>query len=77
MHNQSKHKGRNCFCRYCLQHFGNEKKLENHTCICLKINGIQKIKMPDEKKLGKIWELWSSVEYSYCCMCSVTGSSRL
>ena len=33
---------------YCLQHFTSENILKNHTEVCLKINGAQKVKMPQK-----------------------------
>ena len=43
------------FCYYCLQHFTSENILKNHTEVCLKINGAQKVKMPqkDNNKKNK------------------------
>ena len=38
------------FCDYCLQHFTSENILKNHTEVCLKINGTQKVKMPCKNK---------------------------
>ena len=35
---------------YCLQHFTSENILKNHTEVCLKINGAQKVKMPSKNK---------------------------
>ena len=41
MYNQSKHKKRKHFCRYCLQCFSSERILANHVNNCLAINGAQ------------------------------------
>ena len=50
MNTQSKN-GRKLFvCYYCLQHFTSENILKNHTEVCLKINGTQKVKMPCKNK---------------------------
>ena len=46
MNTQSKDSHKLFFCYYCLQHFTSENILKNHTEICLKINGTQKVKMP-------------------------------
>ena len=50
MNTQSKHKHKLFFCYYCLQHFTSENILKNHTVVCLKINGAQKVKMPIKNK---------------------------
>ena len=46
MYNQTKHKERKYFCRYCLQCFSSEKVLTNHKENFIVINGKQAIKMP-------------------------------
>lgn len=46
MSNQTKHKGRKHFCKYCLQCFSSEKVLTNHKEICIQVNGAQAIIMP-------------------------------
>ena len=46
MYNQSKHRERKHFCKYCLQCFSSESILARHTNNCLTINGKQAIKMP-------------------------------
>ena len=45
MYNQSKHKERKHFCRYCLQCFSSERILASHVNNCLAINGAQAINM--------------------------------
>ena len=50
MNTQSKHKHKLFFCYYCLQHFTSENTLKNHSEVCLKINGTQKVKMPCKNK---------------------------
>ena len=50
MDTQSKDSHKLFFCYYCLQHFTSENILKNHTEICLKINGTQKVKMPCKNK---------------------------
>ena len=45
MNTQSKHNNRKFFC-YCLQHFTSEKILGEHKEVCLKVNGMQKVKLP-------------------------------
>ena len=48
MYNQTKHRERKHFCRYCLQCFNPEKVLTKHKDNCLQINGTQAIKMPSK-----------------------------
>ena len=48
MYNQSKHKERKHFCKYCLQCFSSERILANHVNNCLTINGAQAINMPKQ-----------------------------
>ena len=50
MNTQSKDGHKLFFCNYCLQHFISENRLKNHTEVCLKINGAQKVKMPSKNK---------------------------
>ena len=50
MNAQSKDGHKLFFCEYCLQHFTSENILKNHTEVCLKINGTQKVKMPCKNK---------------------------
>ena len=50
MNTQSKDGHKLFFCDYCLQHFTSENILKNHTEVCLKINGTQKVKMPCKNK---------------------------
>ena len=45
MYNQSKHKNKKHFCRYCLQCFSSERILANHVNNCLMISGNQAINM--------------------------------
>ena len=45
MNTQSKNSRKLFVCYYCLQHFTSENILKNHTEVCLKINGTQKVKM--------------------------------
>ena len=49
MNTQSEN-GRKLFFYFCLQHFASENILKNHTEVCLKINGTQKVKMPCKNK---------------------------
>ena len=46
MYNQTKHKDRKHFCRYCLQCFSSDRVLNNHKEICIQINGTQAVNMP-------------------------------
>ena len=46
MHNITKYNGRKYFCMDCLQHFTNERILNDHKENCILINGTQGIKMP-------------------------------
>ena len=46
MYNQSKHRERKHFCKYCLQCFSSEEILIRHKENCIMINGKQAIKMP-------------------------------
>ena len=50
MNTQSKDSHKLFFGYYCLQHFTSENILKNHTEVCLKINGAQKVKMPQKDK---------------------------
>ena len=50
MNIQSKDGHKLFFCDYCLQHFTSENILKNHTEVCLKIDGTQKVKMPCKNK---------------------------
>ena len=50
MNTQSKNSHELFFCYYCLQHCTSENMLNNHTEVCLKINGSQKVKMPQKDK---------------------------
>ena len=45
MFNKTKHKGKKCFCRNCLQCFSSEKILNEHKEDCLVINGKQNVKL--------------------------------
>ena len=47
MYDHSLHCGRKHFCRYCLLAFITEEILKHHIKNCFKINGKQKIKMPE------------------------------
>ena len=53
MNTQSKDGHKLVFCYYCLQHFTSENILKNHTEVCLKINRVQKVKMPQKDKKKK------------------------
>ena len=46
MYKKTKHKERKNFCMCCLQCFSSERILEEHKVNCIKINGVQSIKMP-------------------------------
>ena len=46
MFSQNIHRHRLHFCRYCLQYFGSEEILKNHTSNCIVVNGKQAIRMP-------------------------------
>ena len=48
MYNQTLHKERKHFCRYCLQCFSSEAVLKKHIENCIIINGKQAIRMPEE-----------------------------
>ena len=50
MNTQSKDGHKLFFCDYCLQYLTSENILKNHTEVCLKINGTQKVKMPCKNK---------------------------
>ena len=50
MNTQSKDGHKLFFCDYCSQHFSSENRLKTHTEVCLKINGAQKVKMPQKDK---------------------------
>jgi len=46
MYNQTKHRNRKQFCRYCLQCFSKEEILVKHIPHCIAINGKQAVEMP-------------------------------
>ena len=50
MNTQSKDVHKLFFCDSCSQHFTSENILKNHTEVCLRINGTQKVKMPCKNK---------------------------
>ena len=50
MTTQSKDTHKVVFCDNCSQHFTSENILQNHTEVCLKINGTQKVQMPCKNK---------------------------
>ena len=50
MNTQSKDDHKIFYCYYCLQHFSSEKILGVHKEICLTVNGMQKVKMPENNK---------------------------
>ena len=54
MNTQSKHNNRKFFCYYRLQHFTSERILGEHKEVCLKVNGMQKVKMPKSKHISFI-----------------------
>ena len=47
------HHGRKHFCRYCLQAFSTEEILKRHIKACFKINGKQRIVMPEKEEYVK------------------------
>ena len=49
MYENTLHRGRKHFCRYCLQAFRTGEKLKCHIKDCPKINGKQTIKMPKKR----------------------------
>ena len=53
MNTKSKNNHKLFFYYYCLQHFTSENILKNHTEVCFKINGAQKVKMPKKRKKKK------------------------
>ena len=48
MFNQTKHSNKKHFCMYCMQCFSTEEVLQNHKSVCLCVNGVQSVKMPDD-----------------------------
>ena len=46
MYNQTEHKEKKHFCKFCLQCFSSKRVLNDHTPTCLAINGEQTTKMP-------------------------------
>ena len=46
MYNQTKHKEKKHFCKYCLQCFSSERVLNNHKENCIQVNGTQAVNMP-------------------------------
>src|SRR6266536_1392957 len=44
----TKHKEKQHFCKYCIQHFTTEEELEKHTENCITINGVQAVELPKE-----------------------------
>lgn len=49
IYNQTLHRNRKHFCRYCLQSFSTAEMLKRHTNDCCKVNGEQRIKMPKRR----------------------------
>ena len=47
MYNKTKHKNKKYFCVGCLQCFSSDAILKQHKIICLEINGLQAVKMPE------------------------------
>ena len=47
MYNKTKNKNKKHFCMSCLQCFSSEYILEQHKTICLEINGLQAVRMPE------------------------------
>ena len=45
MFNNTKHKTKKHFCRYCLQCFSSERALQEHKKICRKMNDKQNVKL--------------------------------
>ena len=54
MYDNTLHRGRKLFCRYCLQAFKTKDLLNCHIKDCFKINGKQKIKMASKGKYAKV-----------------------
>ena len=48
MFNQTKHENKKHFCMNCMQCFKTEQVLNNHRSVCLSINGVQSVKMPED-----------------------------
>ena len=53
MHDQTLHRRRKYFCRYCLQVFGTEEILVHHVKDYFKINGKRRIQMPKKGEYVK------------------------
>ena len=54
MYDNTLHRGRKHFCRYCLQAFRTAEKLKCHIKDCFKINGKQTIMMPKKGEYIKL-----------------------
>ena len=53
MYDHTSHRGKNYFCRYCLQALSTEEMLKRHIKNCFKINGKQRIIMPKKVEYVK------------------------
>ena len=68
MYDHTLHRGRNVFCRYCLQAFSTEGILKTHIRYCFKINGKQIIIMPQKVYMlnSKIMKENKVTIYNFC-----------
>ena len=69
MYDHRLHRGRKHFCRYSLQAFSPKKVLKCHMNDCFKINGKQKIKMPDKGEYQKQIYKTCCLQYGYQLVC--------
>ena len=53
MYNDTLHRRKKYFCRYCLQAFSTDEILKRHIKDCFKINGKQRIIMPKKEEYVK------------------------
>ena len=49
----TKYEGKKYFCKYCIQYFNSEERLQKHMIDCIVLNGCQAIEMPSEGEITK------------------------
>ena len=49
----TKYEGKKYFCKYCIQYFNSEERLQKHMIDCIVLNGCQAIEMPAEGEITK------------------------
>ena len=65
MYHHSLHRGKNHFCRYCLQAFITKEIVKRHIKDCFKINGKQTITMPKKGEYVKFKNFERKIKSSF------------